>query len=122
MTTESLPYTVLLILAQLMVGSLITLSIFSWLFQLTRGYLLTSAATILALAILSSATILSLNIPESISGFVINNELVNLTEWLVHGTLILAALYLISLWKFGPLKSRLIYALATTAGLMTILK
>ena len=104
-----------------MVGSLITLSIFSWLFQLTRGYLLTSAATILALAILSSATILSLNIPESISGFIINNELVNLAEWLVHGTLILAALYLLSLWKFGPLISRTICGLAAIAGLVTIL-
>ena len=81
---------------------------------------MTSAATISALAILSSATILSLNIPESISGFEINNELVNLTEWLVHGTLILAALYLISLWKFGPLISRIICGLAAIAGLVTI--
>lgn len=121
MTTESLPYTVLLILAQLTVGSLVTLSIFSSRFQLTRGYLLTSAATILSFAILASGTILSLEIPKSISGFVVNKQVETLARLLLHGTLILSALYLISLWKLGARLSRTLCTLTATVGSVAIL-
>lgn len=116
MTTESLPYTVLLILAQITAGSLATLCIFNLRFQLTRGYLLTSAATILSFALLTSGTILSLEIPESISGFLINKEMENLTRLLLHGTVILSALHLLSLWKLEPMISRILGALAAISG------
>ena len=121
MTTESLPYTVLLILAQLTVGSLVTLSIFSSRFQLTRGYLLTSAATVLSFAILASGTILSLEIPKSISGFVVNKQVETLARLLLHGTLILSALHLISVWKLGATLSRSLCILAATVGSVAIL-
>ena len=69
MSTASLPYTLLTILIQLSVGSVWMLNIFSYKYELTKGYLLTAALSIISVLLISIGIILLNPIPSSIDGF-----------------------------------------------------
>ena len=69
MSTASLPYTLLTILIQLSVGSVWMLNIFSYKYELTKGYLLTASLSIISVLLISIGIILLNPIPSSIDGF-----------------------------------------------------
>jgi len=68
-STASLPYTLLIILIQLSVGSVWMLNIFSYKYALTKGYLLTASLSIISALAISIVIILLNPIPSSIDGF-----------------------------------------------------
>ena len=68
-STASLPYTLLMVLIQLSVGSVWMLNIFSYKYELTKGYLLTASLSVISSLLISIAIILLNPIPSSIDGF-----------------------------------------------------
>lgn len=74
MNASSLPYTVLILLAELAVGGLAVLTVFDARGQVTRGYVKAGALTVTPLALLAAWTLATLNKSGDVGGYALSED------------------------------------------------
>lgn len=72
MNASSLPYTVLLLLAELAVGGLAVMTIFDARGEVTRGYIKAGALTVVPLALLAGWTLASISPTDDVGGYALS--------------------------------------------------
>lgn len=90
MNASSLPYTVLILLAELAVGGLAVLTVFDARGEVTRGYVKAGALTVMPLALLAAWTLATINQTDDVAGYALNED------WFLPARIGLAAFLVIS--------------------------
>lgn len=88
---SSLPYTVLILLAELAVGSIAVLTVFDARGQVTRGYVKSGVLTVVPLAILAGWTFAMITPTAEIEGYALNDEWFNPARIGIAAFLVVAA-------------------------------
>lgn len=83
MNAESLPYTVLILLAELAVGSMTVMTVFDARGQVTSGYVKAGALTIVPLAVLATWTALGITATDAVDGYAIGDRWLRATQVLL---------------------------------------
>lgn len=83
MNAESLPYTVLILLAELAVGSMTVMTVFDARGQVTSGYVKAAALTIVPLAVLATWTALGITATDAVDGYAIGDRWLRATQVLL---------------------------------------
>jgi hypothetical protein len=92
---SSLPYTVLILLAELAIGSLVVLTVFDARGQVTRGYVKSGGLTILPLAILAAWTFAIITPVEEVGGYRLNTDWFDVARVGVVAFVVVSALHVI---------------------------
>lgn len=74
MNASSLPYTVLILLAELAIGGLAVLTVMDARGQVTRGYVKAGALTVLPLALLAAWTLASISPTDDVAGYALSED------------------------------------------------
>jgi hypothetical protein len=93
---SSLPYTVLLLLAELAVGGIAVLTVFDARGEVTRGYVKAGALTVVPLALLAAWTLATITPVDDIDGYGISRDWFGPARAALGAFLVVSALHLIA--------------------------
>ena len=96
MNASSLPYTVLILLAELAVGGLAVLTVFDARGGVTRGYVKAGALTVAPLALLAAWTLASIDAADNVGGYALSEGWFTPARVGVGAFLVVSALHLVA--------------------------
>ena len=96
MNAAFLPYTVLILLAELAVGGLVVLTIFDARGQVARGYVKAGAITVVPMALLAGWTLATLNRTDDISGYPLSDGWFDPARYALAAFIVLSVFHLIA--------------------------
>ena len=123
MNTVSLPYTVLILLVELAVGSLAVATVFDGRGVVTRGYVKTAAIVVFALVLLSLSVYRELGSGEEIGGYPLRPSWLAALRWSLFALLAFSALHLVTAfrsWRRAALGFGIAGTLAGVAALAAL--
>lgn len=96
MNASSLPYTVLILLAELAVGGLAVLTVFDARGQVTRGYVKAGALTVVPLALLAAWTLATISRADDVGGYALSESWFTPARVAVAAFLVASGLHLVA--------------------------
>lgn len=120
MNPSSLPYTVLILLAELAVGSLAVLTVFDARGQVTRGYVKAGALTVVPIALLAAWTLATIAPTDDIEGYALSRGWFDPARVALAAFLVLSALHLVAALRERHQAGIRLGALASVAGAVAL--
>lgn len=96
MNASSLPYTVLILLAELAVGGLAVLTVFDARGAVTRGYVKAGALTVTPLALLAAWTLATISPTDDVAGYAVSEAWFTPARIAIGVFLVISALHLVA--------------------------